>query len=130
MDRDSNLGSQVPESESREGPGHQRGNRRKVEKDNPSSIKKRARDIERLLNKKGDGLPADTRINLQRELAAHWERIHQHEDKKKRAKMISRYHQVRFFGKYERALSNRRRVRGCTLNRAHLNPQSAKRQTA
>ncbi|KAK2068481.1 hypothetical protein P8C59_003115 [Phyllachora maydis] len=32
-----------------------------------------------------------------RELAAHWERIHQHEDKKKRAKMISRYHQVRFF---------------------------------
>lgn len=60
-------------------------------------IKKRARTIERRF-KTGQNLPANIRIDLERELAHHQEKLAEVADEKKRKNMISKYHMVRFFG--------------------------------
>lgn len=60
--------------------------------------KKRARTIERTLNRNQD-MPTDVRENLTRELEAHRETIGDKSFQKKRSAMISKYHMVRFFGK-------------------------------
>ncbi|KAI1404061.1 hypothetical protein F4819DRAFT_174957 [Hypoxylon fuscum] len=59
-------------------------------------IKKRARTIERRF-KTGQNLPANIRIDLERELAHHQEKLAEVADEKKRKNMISKYHMVRFF---------------------------------
>ncbi|KAL2271721.1 hypothetical protein VTJ83DRAFT_1092 [Remersonia thermophila] len=75
--------------------------KRDVDLESINAIKKRARAIERLLARdddKEDGkLPANKRIDLERELAAHKQRIEDAHFKKERSKMISKYHMVRFF---------------------------------
>jgi hypothetical protein len=61
--------------------------------------KKRARSIKRQLTHDID-LPEDVRQDLERELAVHESVIAEHAFQKKRAAMISKYHMVRFFGKF------------------------------
>lgn len=62
-----------------------------------SWIKKRARTIERRL-KTGHDLPATVENEMRRELAHHKQRIQETEAKRKQAKMIKKYHMVRFHG--------------------------------
>lgn len=72
-----------------------------VDIDSLTAIKKRARAIERLLARGGDlQLPATKQKDLERELAAHKQRIEGAREKKERGRMIGRYHMVRFFGKF------------------------------
>ncbi|KAK4146982.1 uncharacterized protein C8A04DRAFT_34536 [Dichotomopilus funicola] len=75
-----------------------------IDLDSLTAIKKRARAIERLLARGGgsDGagtlqLPATKQKDLERELAAHRQRIEGAREKKERSRMIGRYHMVRFF---------------------------------
>jgi hypothetical protein len=66
----------------------------------PTSInwtKTRARTIERRL-KRADGLPANVRHDLEKELDHHKLKLEDLADQKKRKDMISKYHMVRFFG--------------------------------
>jgi hypothetical protein len=68
----------------------------------PTSLnwtKKRARTIERRL-KREDSLPAGVKIELERELDHHKQKIDELADEKMRSKMIQRYHMVRFFGEH------------------------------
>ena len=86
-----------------DGPPNKRFKKKKQHKTKPDSlnwIRKRARTIDRKLQKSEENLPGDVSVKLQRELAAHNERITQAGDKKQRQKMIKRYHMVRFFGAY------------------------------
>jgi hypothetical protein len=72
-----------------------------VDLDSLNAIKKRARTIERLLaktEKDGLKLPSNKQRDLERELAAHKDRIQDARTKKDRSKMIQKYHMVRFFG--------------------------------
>ncbi|KAK3357509.1 hypothetical protein B0T25DRAFT_449627 [Lasiosphaeria hispida] len=62
-----------------------------------STIKKRARAIERLFLRDNANLPADKQIELERELAAHKQRIAESRAKRLRSDMIGKYHMVRFF---------------------------------
>lgn len=66
--------------------------------DGLNAIKKRARAIERLLSRDNLRLPANKQNDLERELAAHKQRIEDARTKKERSKMIQKYHMVRFFG--------------------------------
>jgi hypothetical protein len=66
--------------------------------DSLNAIKKRARAIERLLARDNLKLPANKQNDLERELAAHKQRIEDARHKKERSKMIQKYHMVRFFG--------------------------------
>ncbi|KAK6080356.1 hypothetical protein SCUP234_05297 [Seiridium cupressi] len=63
---------------------------------NLNETKKRARNIERRF-RVAENLPADKRIELERELAHLKQKIADAEDEKKTKKMISKYHMVRFF---------------------------------
>ncbi|KXX76470.1 rRNA-processing protein EFG1 [Madurella mycetomatis] len=65
--------------------------------DSLNGIKKRARAIERLLARDNLKIPANKQNELERELAAHRERIAEARAKKERSKMIQKYHMVRFF---------------------------------
>ncbi|KAK7740550.1 rRNA-processing protein efg1 [Cytospora paraplurivora] len=65
------------------------------DKQSLNDIKKRARNIERRFAK--GGLPADVQQKLERELVQCKRQIGDLQHKKKRAEMISKYHQVRFF---------------------------------
>ncbi|KAK0711107.1 hypothetical protein B0H67DRAFT_601943 [Lasiosphaeris hirsuta] len=65
--------------------------------DNMSAIKKRARAIERLFLRENANIPADKQIELERELAAHKQRITESKIKRLRSDMIGKYHMVRFF---------------------------------
>ncbi|GAB1320601.1 rRNA-processing protein efg1 [Madurella fahalii] len=65
--------------------------------DSLNGIKKRARAIERLLARDNLKIPANKQNELERELAAHRERIAEAQTKKERSKMIQKYHMVRFF---------------------------------
>lgn len=67
-------------------------------KESLNAIKKRARAIERLLGRENLNIPADKQNELERELAAHKQRIEEVRLKKERSKMIRKYHMVRFFG--------------------------------
>lgn len=73
--------------------------RQKVADGNMGWIKKRARAIERLFEHDNSKMPANVRKDLERELAAHKQRIAEDRQKKFRNKMIGKYHMVRFFGK-------------------------------
>ncbi|KAK4237409.1 hypothetical protein C8A03DRAFT_34656 [Achaetomium macrosporum] len=68
-----------------------------VDHDSLNAIKKRARAIERLLARDNLKIPANKQNELERELAAHKQRIEDARAKKERSKMIQRYHMVRFF---------------------------------
>jgi hypothetical protein len=69
-----------------------------VDLDSINAIKKRARAIERLLARDNLKLPSHKQRDLERELAAHKQRIEDARSKKDRSKMIQKYHMVRFFG--------------------------------
>jgi hypothetical protein len=61
--------------------------------------KKRARNIERLLQRRKD-LPANVQNDLQRELDSRKSTVSDKSFQKKRSAMISKYHMVRFFGRF------------------------------
>lgn len=73
------------------------GRKRKAQED--SGAKKRIRAIERSLRRNQD-MPANVRIELERELASQKQILEDKAYKKKRSTMISKYHMVRFFGAY------------------------------
>jgi hypothetical protein len=68
------------------------------EKDYPSvnDLKRRIRDVKRLLNK--SDLPADARIVQERALAGYEEDLAQETARRERSTMIKKYHFVRFLG--------------------------------
>ena len=70
----------------------------KRKEENINWVKKRARTIERLFLRENAKLPANVQKDLERELAAHQQRIEDEKFRKKRSDMIGRYHMVRFFG--------------------------------
>lgn len=85
-----------------DGGGH-RGKKPKIKQQSSKEetigwVKKRARDIERILQRDSSTRPANVQNDLERELAAHRSRIADEKDRKLRGKMISKYHMVRFFG--------------------------------
>jgi len=67
-----------------------------------NSLKTQIRDLKRLLEHGDDRMPADIRIIRERELAACEHELAQKQAESqaavRRKKMISKYHQVRFFG--------------------------------
>ncbi|KAK0630731.1 hypothetical protein B0T17DRAFT_507175 [Bombardia bombarda] len=71
--------------------------RQKVTDGNMSWVKKRARDIERRFEHDVAKVPANVKKDLERELAAHKQRIADDRNRKLRSKMIGKYHMVRFF---------------------------------
>lgn len=71
--------------------------RHKAREGSSSYSKKRARNIERLLQRNQE-LPANVRNELERELAARKSDINDRLFRKKRSAMIAKYHMVRFFG--------------------------------
>jgi hypothetical protein len=85
---------------SRPGPQKHWSKRQKVDLSEAGlgTIKKRARALERLLAKEDLKIPADKQNDLERELAAHKQRIADAMAKKHRSYMIGKYHMVRFFG--------------------------------
>lgn len=85
-----------------DGSGHQ-GKKPKIKQQSSKEetigwVKKRARDIERILQRESSTRPANVQNDLERELAAHKSRIAEEKDRKLRGKMITKYHMVRFFG--------------------------------
>lgn len=62
-----------------------------------STLKKRRRDLRRLLEHSGK-LPADVRVRYERELAACDADIEAASEHAERSRMIKKYHMVRFFG--------------------------------
>ncbi|KAJ4858908.1 rRNA-processing protein efg1 domain-containing protein [Trichoderma breve] len=70
------------------------GRKRQAQED--SGAKKRIRAIERSLRRNQD-MPANVRIDLERELASQKQIMEDKAYKKKRSTMISKYHMVRFF---------------------------------
>ncbi|KAK3375338.1 hypothetical protein B0H63DRAFT_419958 [Podospora didyma] len=84
----------------RSGPSRHNGHnakRAKVIDDKMSSIKKRARAIERLLARDISNIPANVQNDMERELAAHKQRIAEDKERRHRSEMIGKYHMVRFF---------------------------------
>lgn len=76
------------------------GRKRQAQED--SGAKKRIRAIERSLRRNQD-MPANVRIDLERELASQKQIMMDKAYKKKRSTMISKYHMVRFFGAWSPA---------------------------
>jgi hypothetical protein len=70
----------------------------KKEKEYPSinELKKRIRDVKRLLNRVD--LPADARIVQERALAGYENDLEEETNRRERSAMIKRYHFVRFLG--------------------------------
>lgn len=71
----------------------------KRKEENINWVRKRARTIERLFQRENAKLPANVQKDLERELAAHKQRIEDEKFRKRRSDMIGKYHMVRFFGK-------------------------------
>jgi hypothetical protein len=71
------------------------GRKRPAQED--SGTKKRIRAIERSLRRNQD-MPANVRIELERELASQKQILADKQYRRKRSAMISKYHHVRFFG--------------------------------
>lgn len=69
----------------------------KRKEENINWVKKRARTIERLFQRDNAKLPANVQKDLERELAAHRQRIEDEKFRKRRSDMIGKYHMVRFF---------------------------------
>lgn len=70
----------------------------RIEKEYPSvnELKKRIRDVKRLLNKKD--LSADARVLQERALAGYEEDLAEELVRRERSQMIKKYHFVRFLG--------------------------------
>ena len=62
-------------------------------------LKKQIRDTTRVLNH-SDKLPAGVRLEKERALVGYQHDLHQAALKKRRQRMITKYHMVRFFGQY------------------------------
>lgn len=75
------------------------GGKKKAKHGSTEFARKRIRNIERLFQRNAD-LPANVRNDLERELAAHKAIISDKSFQKRRSAMISKYHMVRFFGKF------------------------------
>lgn len=60
-------------------------------------LKSKIRDLSRLLSH-SEKLPADVRIEKERALAGYRQDLEQIEKVKRKQKMITKYHKVRFFG--------------------------------
>lgn len=60
-------------------------------------LKSKIRDLSRLLDH-AEKLPADVRIEKERALAGYRQDLEQIENVKRKQKMITKYHKVRFFG--------------------------------
>lgn len=75
------------------------GRKRPAQED--SGAKKRIRAIERSLRRNQD-MPANVRIELERELASQKQILEEKQYRRKRSAMISKYHHVRFFGACEK----------------------------
>jgi hypothetical protein len=73
------------------------GKKNDAKPENLNWLKKRARTIERKF-RASQSLPANIANDLERELAHHKQRISEVEDDKRKKKMISKYHMIRFFG--------------------------------
>lgn len=69
-----------------------------------NELKTKIRDIKRLFAKKLEDLPADVRIQKERELAGYQRDLEKAELKRHRSKMIQKYHFVRFLGMYSQSL--------------------------
>jgi hypothetical protein len=68
---------------------------------NAGWVKRRARNIDRQLkHASATNLPANVRHSLERERAALKSTAEHNAIKKRRSKMIARYHMVRFFGSH------------------------------
>ena len=82
---------------------HTQKRARRFEQDNsnPASVnqlKRKIRNITRLLAH-ASNLPADVRIENERALAGYKQDLEVVEDGRRKAKMIKKYHMVRFFGR-------------------------------
>ena len=64
-----------------------------------NELKTKIRDVKRLLGH-AEGMPADRRVEKERELAGYQRDLEEAEEKKKRSEMISKYHFVRFLGMF------------------------------
>ncbi len=72
-------------------------------------LKQRIRDIERLFRQRDD-LPANVRVELEREMDAHKHEVAVKEAESRQKEMVKRYHMVRFFGqKYAHPFQQRSR---------------------
>lgn len=93
--------SQVPDSSVKPSKKPRRDGPPKIRKQAHASsvnaVKKRMRDVSRLLQRP-EGLPADVRIENERALAAYQQELAAADQEKVRQKMIKKYHMVRFFG--------------------------------
>jgi hypothetical protein len=74
--------------------------RKQVHASSVNAVKKRIRDVTRLLARSED-LPADVRLENERALAAYQQELNAADEEKTRQRMIKKYHMVRFFGKSE-----------------------------
>lgn len=72
--------------------------RKQVHASSVNAVKKRIRDVTRLLARSED-LPADVRLENERALAAYQQELNAADEEKTRQRMIKKYHMVRFFGK-------------------------------
>ena len=71
--------------------------RKQLHASSVNAVKKRIRDVTRLLNR-GDDLPADVRRENERALEAYKQELNEADEEKVRQQMIKKYHMVRFFG--------------------------------
>jgi hypothetical protein len=78
--------------------------RKQVHASSVNAVKKRIRDVTRLLSRSED-LPADVRVENERALAAYQQELNAADEEKTRQRMIKKYHMVRFFGKFESSQS-------------------------
>jgi hypothetical protein len=83
---------------------HKKNKKHKTREGTINWVKKRARTLERRFRRDHSNMPADVQNELERELAAHQQRLAGERDKKQRKKMITKYHMVRFFGMLQPAL--------------------------
>lgn len=74
--------------------------RKQVHASSVNAVKKRIRDVTRLLSRSED-LPADVRLENERALAAYQQELNAADEEKTRQRMIKKYHMVRFFGKLQ-----------------------------
>lgn len=72
--------------------------RKQVHASSVNAVKKRIRDVTRLLQRAED-MPADVKLENERALAAYKQELAEADMEKVRQRMIKKYHMVRFFGK-------------------------------
>lgn len=76
---------------------HKQGKKSTEPPKNINETKKRIRNIERRF-RVAQNLPADVKLNMERELVHLKQAVADADEDKKRSKMITKYHMVRFFG--------------------------------